>query len=131
MDQDVFAIFIPLFGIVFGVAAGIVVIVSRHREKLQRAELRHRERLAAMEKGLELPPELVEEDNGDRRRGSAALRQGLIYLGVGIVLYFALEAVADEDVALFGLIPAAIGVAMLIFYFVEARKAKQNGISSE
>jgi hypothetical protein len=107
------------------------VIVSRHREKLQRAELRHRERLAAMEKGLELPPELVEEDNGDRRRGSAALRQGLIYLGVGIVLYFALEAVADEDVALFGLIPAAIGVAILIFYFVEARKAKQNGISSE
>jgi hypothetical protein len=28
----------------------------------------------------------------------------------------------DEDVALFGLIPAAIGVASLIAWFVESRK---------
>jgi hypothetical protein len=39
-----------------------------------------------------------------------------------MVLYFALGAVAGSEVALFGLIPAAIGLANLIFYFVEARK---------
>jgi hypothetical protein len=41
---------------------------------------------------------------------------------VGAVLYFALDAVASEDVALFGLIPAAVGLASLISYFVESRK---------
>jgi hypothetical protein len=34
-------------------------------------------------------------------------------------------------VALFGLIPAAIGVANLIFYFIEGRKAAANGHSVE
>jgi cadmium resistance protein CadD (predicted permease) len=53
---------------------------------------------------------------------TGGLRSGLAGLLVGIVLYLALRAVADEDVALFGLIPAAIGLANLVSYFVESRK---------
>lgn len=53
---------------------------------------------------------------------TSALRSGLIGLLLGIVLYFALDAVAGSEVALFGLIPAAIGLANLVFYFVEGRK---------
>lgn len=124
MDVEVMAVFIPLFGIVFGIGFAIVSVVSKHREKLQHAELRHKERLAAIEKGLELPPELDQPDNGGKRPGASSLRSGLIGLFVGVVLYFALGAVADEDVALFGLIPAAVGIANLIFYFVEIRKAE-------
>ncbi len=41
---------------------------------------------------------------------------------VGIVLYFALDRVADDDVALFGLIPAAVGAANLIAWLVESRR---------
>ena len=121
MHGDLIALMIPIFGIVFGVGVAIVAIVTGHREKIKRAELRHRERIAALEKGIELPPE-PDIDTGNKRMGS--LKSGLMGLFVGIVLYFALRAVADEDVALFGLIPTAVGLANLIAYFVES---KRNG----
>ncbi len=127
MEDGLVALFIPLFGIVFGVGVAIVAIMTAHREKTLRVELRHKERLAAMEKGLELPPELEDPDNGGKRSRSGSLRSGLIGVGVGIVLYFALDRLAGDDIALFGLIPAAIGLANLIFYFIEGRKAGTNG----
>ena len=126
MEVEVVAVLIPLFGIVFGIAVAIVAIIAAHREKTQRVELRHKERLAAMEKGLELPPELEDPDNSGKRSRAGSLRSGLIGLGVGIVLYFALDRLAGDDVALLGLIPAAVGLANLIFYYVEGRK-KSNG----
>jgi uncharacterized protein (DUF697 family) len=121
MDHQTVAVLIPIVGIVFGIGIAAVSIIAAHQRKLQRYELRHKERLAAMEKGLELPPELAEPVEDERK--SNGLRSGLIGVGVGAVLYFALRGVADEDVALFGLIPAAVGVAQLIYYFVEGRKA--------
>jgi cadmium resistance protein CadD (predicted permease) len=127
MEVEVVAALIPLFGIVFGIAVAIVAIIAAHREKTQRVELRHKERLAAMEKGLELPPELEDPGNGGKRSRTGSLRSGLIGLGVGIVLYFALDRLAGDDVALLGLIPAAVGLANLIFYFIEGRKAAGDG----
>lgn len=124
MDSESLAVMVPIIAIVFGVGVAIVTIVTAHREKVKRAELRHRERLAAIEKGMELPPEPPELAG---KKGSS-LRSGLTGLFVGIVLYFALDRVAEEDVALFGLIPAAIGIANLIAYFVESRK---NGNARE
>ena len=46
----------------------------------------------------------------------------MIWLFVGITLFVALGRVAGEDVAYFALIPASIGMALLIFYIVEGRK---------
>jgi hypothetical protein len=121
-NQEVTALlslFIPILGIIMGVLIAIAVIFAAHRQKMQRNDMRHKERMAALEKGLEIPPEPVESDNGSK---VSTLRTGLTGLLVGMVLYFALGAVAGSEVALFGLIPAAIGLANLIFYFVEARK---------
>jgi Na+/H+ antiporter NhaC len=121
-NQEVTALlslFIPILGIIMGVLIAIAVIFAAHRQKMQRNDMRHKERMAALEKGLEIPPEPVESDNGSK---VSTLRTGLTGLPVGMVLYFALGAVAGSEVALFGLIPAAIGLANLIFYFVEARK---------
>jgi hypothetical protein len=126
MEEGIVALFIPLFGIVFGILVAIVAIVTQHRQKIQRAELRHKERLAAIEKGLELPPEQEDPDDVGRRSRSSSLRSGLMGVGVGIVLYFALDQLAGDRIALFGLIPAAVGLANLIFYYVEGRK-KANG----
>jgi cadmium resistance protein CadD (predicted permease) len=119
MDIEQMALLIPILGIVLGVTVAIVAIVASHREKLNRAEQRHRERIAAIEKGVDLP--FDPEPEAEPRRGSP-LKSGLMGLFVGIVLYFALREVADEDVALFGLVPAAIGVASLVAWFVESRK---------
>jgi hypothetical protein len=128
MDTENMALLIPIFSIVLGIALAIVAIVSSHREKVKRVELRHRERLAAIEKGIELP--LDPDPNGEPRKGST-LKSGLTGLFIGVVLYFALREVADPDVALFGLIPAAYGLASLISYFVESRRKAVNGADSK
>lgn len=123
MEIEQMALLIPILAIVLGLAVAVVAIVASHREKQKRVELRHRERLAAIEKGIELAPDPAPE--GEPTKGSA-LKSGISGLLIGIVLYFALAGVADADVALFGLIPAAFGIASLISYFVEARR-KSNG----
>jgi hypothetical protein len=124
MDIEQMALMIPILAVVLGVGVAIVAIVTSHREKQKRAELRHRERIAAIEKGMEIPPD-AEPDVEVRKGGS--LKSGLAGLFLGIVLYFALRQVADADVALFGLIPAAFGVAGLISYFVESRRNGNGG----
>jgi hypothetical protein len=123
MAIELLALFIPIITIVLGVAIAIVWIVTAHRQKVQRFEMRHRERMAAIDKGLDLPADPVEPENVKKTGG---LRSGLAGLLVGIVLYLALRGVADEDVALFGLIPAAIGLANLVSYFIEGRR-NSNG----
>lgn len=119
MEIEQMALLIPIVAIVLGVGIAIVAIIASHREKQKRTELRHRERLAAIEKGIELPPD---PDSEPPPKKGNTLKSGLINLFVGIVLYFAIRAVAGDDVALFGLIPAAIGVGTLIGYFVENRR---------
>lgn len=123
MAIEQMALLIPILGIVLGVGVAVVAIIASHREKQKRAELRHRERIAAIEKGIELPPD-PDPDAVPRTKGSS-LKNGLINLFLGIVLYVAIAEVAGDDVALFGLIPAAIGVGSLISYFVEGRR--KNG----
>ena len=118
---------IPIFGIVFGIIVAIVAIVTSHREKIQRAELRHKERLAAIEKGLELPPEIEDPDEVGKRSRAGSLRSGLIGLAVGIVLYFALDQLVGSRIALFGLIPAAVGLANLHFLLHRRPQEQANG----
>jgi hypothetical protein len=120
MDIEVLALMIPISMIVLGVAVALVVIVTAHRRRVLRNELRHKERMAALEKGMELPPDPAEADTGGKTGGG--LRSGIGGILVGMVLYLALRAVVDEDVALFGLIPAALGVASFVSYIVEARR---------
>ena len=122
MDIERMALLIPILGIVLGVGVAVVAIITSHREKQKRTELRHRERLAAIEKGIELP--LDPDPEVPSKKGNS-LKSGLINLFLGAVLYFAIREVTDDDVALFGLIPAAIGVGSLISYFVESRR--KNG----
>ena len=119
MEIEQMALLIPIVAIVLGVGIAIVAIIASHREKQKRAELRHRERLAAIEKGIELPPD---PDSEPPPKKGNTLKSGLINFFVGIVLYFAIRAVAGDDVAQLGLIPAAIGVGTLFSYFVENRR---------
>lgn len=120
MDIEVLALLIPISMIVLGAAIALVVIVTAHRRRVLRNDLRHKERMAALEKGMELPPDPAEADTGGKPGGG--LRSGIGGILIGVVLYLALRGVADEDVALFGLIPAALGIASLVSYIVESRR---------
>ena len=54
-------------------------------------------------------------------RGDSGLLPGLVWLFIGIALCIALGQVVGHDIGYFGLIPAGVGLAYLIHYFVEGR----------
>jgi hypothetical protein len=116
---------------VMSLAAGILNICLTHQRRKNMFTLYHQERMAALEKGIDLPP-LAEDffhENRIRSRGSPhrTLLGGLILMFFGLTLYLALHFAGarsddDRDRALFALIPAGIGVACLIYYFTVGRK---------
>ena len=123
MDEDVVAVFIPIVAIIMSLSIPIVFALVDYRRRRDIVEANHKERMAAIERGMELPPlpeSLFSAPKTDRRPGH--LLAGMIWLFVGVTLFVALGRVADEDVAYFALIPASIGMALLIFYVVEGRK---------
>jgi len=115
------ALLIPILSVTLSLAAVIVWILVWHRRKVHEVECRHKERMAAIEKGLELPPEPFPQPVQVPPRAPYLLR-GLIWLAVGIALSL---AVRDWFGFLGGVgwIAIGVGVAYLIFYFVEGRKA--------
>jgi hypothetical protein len=121
--QSTFGILIPIVAIVMGIGIGMLALVLDHRKRDRMFTLYHQERMAALEKGQELPP-LPEEffDDGKRPSPHATLMGGLIcaFLGpaLGIPLYF----VVGFQPALFALVPFAIGAALLIYYFAVGRR---------
>ena len=120
---------IPIIAIVGGITAGILKSISQHRLM----ELAQRERIVAIEKGIDLdklPPPISRSDEWgltpyeyDRRRSQSLMVGGLITLAVGIsVAAFLKQVTNDEGVWAVGLIPASIGVALLLSaYLVRAR----------
>ena len=123
---------IPIVAIVMSLMIPIVAIVSDAKKKRSIYELHHRERLAAIDKGLEippLPPELFDGGQRTREPGDYLLR-GLIWSAVGIGILIACQGM-DEEVARLGVIPLLVGVAYLIYYFVEGRKLAAEAKKAE
>jgi hypothetical protein len=95
----------------------------------QRWRMIHRERIVAMEKGIEPPsyPEDPPRDRVNTRR--ILLLSGLIWLAVGIASMIAGSIILPDPVVRamqdappptmywLGLVPAAVGLAHLIVYF--------------
>jgi len=133
MNEDAIAVFIPIVAIVFGIGMGMLSTWTEHKRRSQLLEQSHRERMVALEKGLpmpELPANLLSGksyDTNPRNVPLRAMRSGLTLLGIGIVLYFGLQRLTGGDVALFGLIPAVIGVANLVYAGLLARKERDAG----
>ena len=126
------ALSIPIVAIVGGIAAGIVRMLQRQRA----FEMIQRERIAAIERGLDpdkiasLQRPLLYDDHGiytdpvmaTERRRQGLMIGGIVTLFVGIALAVFLRGVVgdgDSDKAwLVGLIPSAVGVALLLCSFL-------------
>ena len=123
MNEDVVAVFIPIVAIVMSLMIPIVFAVVDYKRRKDIVEANHKERLAAIERGMEIPalPESFYLPMKPQRRSSYLL-PGLVWLFVGIGFFVALGAVAGNDVRYFGLVPMGVGLALLIYYFVEGRK---------
>jgi len=115
---------IPIIAIVMGIGIAMLSVVLDYRKKREIFEMHHKERMAAIDKGMEvppLPPEFFQD--GRRRCGPQSnLRRGLVLLFVGVAVTVAMSA-NDSRHALWGLVPAAVGVANLLVYFIEGRRA--------
>ena len=126
------ALSIPIVAIVGGIAAGIVRMLQRQRA----FEMIQRERIAAIERGLDpdkiasLQRPLLYDDHGiytdpvmaTERRRQGLMIGGIVTLFVGIALAVFLRGVVGEGDAdkawLVGLIPSAVGVALLLCSFL-------------
>lgn len=122
MNPETIGVLIPIVGIVMGVMIPIVYQVLDYRRRRDLVQAHHKERLAAIERGMEIGP-LPESFYNPTRpsRGPRYLLTGMVWFFIGTALFIALGAVAGDDVRYFGLIPAGIGLAYLIYYFVEGR----------
>jgi Domain of unknown function (DUF6249) len=128
---------IPLFGIVFAVglplSIPIVWIVLNYRKRRRLMELHHAERMAAIERGMDIPPlpmELI--DGGSPRRRRTSLLPGLVWFFVGLAIAGGMLLANEEDVPwMVGLIPLGIGAAYLIYYFTEGRKIESRLLEHE
>jgi hypothetical protein len=125
MQTDILGVMIPLSAVILGIGAGIVGIVTRHRQTLLRADLRHKERMAAIEKGIDLPPDPPELDV----RRPRFLLKGLIWTFTGAAVYVALDSLAGADEAKLGLVPVAVGLGYLVYYAVQGRHEEKPGAS--
>ena len=115
---------IPVVAIIMGCLVPIVVMITDYRKKRAIYELHHRERMAAIDKGMELPP-LPAHVFGDAPQNCGPanyLLRGLIWSAIGIGMFVALAKVSDEEAAYLGAIPLAIGIAYLAYYAIEGRK---------
>jgi hypothetical protein len=120
MTDDQMALLIPIISVVLGLTVAAIAVITEHQRKIKAAEHRHAERMAAIEKGLELPPDPVQVPK--QASPHRYLLRGLVWLGVGLAAALAVGPVVGEKVARLGWVAAAVGVAFLIFYAVEMRR---------
>ena len=116
------ALLIPILSVTVSLGALIVWIVVWYRRRMHEVDCRHKERMAAIEKGLELPPEALPQPEQMAPRSRYLLR-GLVWLGVGLAITFGGRDWLRAPLGGAGWIAVAVGAAYLIFYFVEGRRA--------
>jgi len=120
---------IPIVAIAFSLGLAMLGVWTDHQRRAQKLEHLHRERMAAIEKGIPLP-ENPQADRPEEKKTNPArmLRSGVLLLSLGIVLYFAIDGAGGHEGALFGLIPATIGLANLAYAAVLFKKERDSAL---
>jgi hypothetical protein len=134
----ILAMVIPIVAIVLGLGVATLKLWLDFRKKREILQSHHAERMAAIEKGIELPPlppqfyenersslsaDLVHAQLKGGYMGLRYLRSGLVWLLVGIAISLALYSDHDHShhAAWWGGVPIAYGLSKLLFYFIANR----------
>jgi Domain of unknown function (DUF6249) len=120
---------IPIVAIIMGIGMVMLSLYLDFRKKRELVQAYHAERMAAIEKGIEIPPlpaELLQVGIKREPHPARHRRNGLILLFLGIAISGALLSEGDRG-ALWGAIPAAIGLALLISATLETRERARGG----
>ncbi len=121
---NIIAVLIPIVAIVMGIGLAMLSVYLQFRKRKEIFALYHQERMAAIEKGIDLPPLPEEFFTQDSKRLSPRRRLlvGLVWLFIGLGFSGAFVGAGNSDVAWYGLIPIGIGLANLIYYFLVGKK---------
>jgi hypothetical protein len=115
--ESIIALIIPLVAIIMGIGVAMLGIWLDFRKKREIFQLHHAERMAAIDKGIDVPP-LPPQFFQDGRRAQTPFilfRRGLTFLLVGATLTLALYFQAGSHrQALWGLLLVAVGVSNLV-----------------
>jgi hypothetical protein len=116
--------------IAFVVMALIALVGFRQWLMHQRRMMIHRERLIAIEKGVELAPVEQEIRRSNWNIQRFLLLAGLVWISLGISIFVVLSALLahpqqepiPQGIQWVGIAPVMIGLSHLIVYFVGRRK---------
>lgn len=129
--RHIFPFVVPIIAIVMGIGIAMLALWIDFQKKSQLLDLHHKERLLAIERGIDVPPLPPEFfDNGRGRLGRAPgdnLRRGLFFLLVGLALSAALYVNHGPERAVWGLLPIAGGLAYLLSYLLDSRRMPAVG----
>jgi hypothetical protein len=128
--SSIIGVSIPVVAIILGIGTAMLAMYLDFRKKREMIQLYHAERMAAIEKGLELPPLPDNYFSGGNAGPSAPARTrrtGLVltFLGVGISLGLWGSGVVG-DFWWWGLAPLALGLAFLLAALLETRELRQS-----
>jgi hypothetical protein len=133
--EETIAILIPIVGIVMGVSLAMISVITAHRRRAQALDQRHRERMAAIEKGIDLPMDAGDPEAELERLKAARqprfLLRGLVLTGIGLALILAWSGPGGQLSNSAGWIVLAIGVAQLLYYAIEGRKLSAPRIGDQ
>jgi hypothetical protein len=115
LSAETLAVMIPITAIMGGIAVAIVGIIMGARKK----ELEHKERIIAMEKGMAIPePPKVEHRPAYKSNRTG----GLVMTLIGIAVTVANWTVGGATAGVWGFIPLAIGLGLLISSAIEKKE---------
>jgi uncharacterized protein YacL len=123
MRPEILGIMLPIIAVVLGIGVAMLSIYLDYRKRREMFALYHQERMAALEKGIDLPPlpEGFFPDEARRRSPHRQLLKGLILLFLGLGLLVALFF-NKPSASLWALLPVGVGLAHLVYYFTVGRK---------
>jgi uncharacterized protein DUF6249 len=119
------------------VAIFTIYVAFRQWMQHHRRVMIHRERLAAIEKGISLPPLEQEVQRSSWNVQRFLFWFGCVDIAIGVGAFVALSVLLSfppnqftrdipPGIEYLAVIPIAIGVAHLITYFMEARRGRQS-----
>lgn len=121
---------IGLISVILGIGLGAFGIWADYRKRHELIQSIHRERMAALDKGLEpspLPVELLSGQVSKPHSPGDYLKPGIIWLmvGLGLGIFLYLQKPAGTKFAV-GVIPTFVGLGYLLCHWMECRRGKKD-----
>ena len=130
ISSGVLAMRIPIIAIVGAFASGMFAVYHRAQRQREMLQLYHAERMAAIEKGIELPPlppEVFQDQDGGhhgKRYLGRSRYRGVITLLVGVAVTLALRQSPGVSTPWWwGLVIVAVGLGQLLTGYLERDNA--------